>query len=235
MPEYRISEGLDIFDRNVIAAINESQCLRAEDQELRCAQAGAVIHVLLNEIRRIRTSGSAGAGELNGVTDDFVRHRHFADETLEFDKLRSADGFLELNLTKRSRLAHNLNLLIFREIINDDVEHEPVELGFRQWICTLELDGVLRRQNVKWFLQNVSIAFDGDRSFLHGFEQRGLGLRRSTVDFIGENDVCENRSLHKNPRPLSGSAVFFDDFSTCAIRWHQVTRELNAREIEMQN
>src|SRR6267142_671296 len=32
MPEYRISEGLDIFDRNVITTIDESQCLRPEDQ-----------------------------------------------------------------------------------------------------------------------------------------------------------------------------------------------------------
>src|SRR5947207_746626 len=114
MPEYGISKGLNIFDRNVIAAINESQCLRPEDQELRCAQTGAVIHVLLHEIRRIRASGSAGAGELNSVAHDFVGDRHFANETLEFDNLRSADGFLELDLTKRRRLAHNLDFLIFR-------------------------------------------------------------------------------------------------------------------------
>ena len=37
-------------------------------------------------------------------------------------------------------------------------------------------------------------AADGDLAFLHGFEQRGLGLGRRAVDFVGQHDVGEDRA-----------------------------------------
>ncbi len=41
-------------------------------------------------------------------------------------------------------------------------------------------------------------AEDGDTLFLHCLEQGGLSLRRSTVDFIGEDEVGEKRSFLEN-------------------------------------
>src|SRR3989449_6722946 len=95
VPENRISEGLNIFHCNVVTPVYQSQRFCAENQELRCAQAGAVIQVLLDKIRRIRASRTARAGELDRITHDYVRDRHFANETLEFDDIRSADGLFE--------------------------------------------------------------------------------------------------------------------------------------------
>src|SRR5436309_6192012 len=54
MPEYRICEGLNIFHRNVVTAVHQTQRFCAKNQELRCAQAGAIIEILFYEIRRIR-------------------------------------------------------------------------------------------------------------------------------------------------------------------------------------
>jgi len=79
---------------------------------------------------------------------------------LEFHDLGTADRFFELNLPQRRGLADDLNLVFLIEVINDDVEHEPVKLSFRQRIGTFQLDRVLRGQNVKRFFENVGVAFD---------------------------------------------------------------------------
>ena len=71
--------------------------------------------------------------------------------------------------------------------------------------------------------------------FLHGFQQRRLRLRRSTVDFVGKNDVREDRPFDENADALSGRPVFFDDFRSRDVGRHQVRRELNAFEIQMQH
>ena len=41
------------------------------------------------------------------------------------------------------------------------------------------------------------LAADGHLAFLHGFEQRGLRFGRRAVDFVGENQIGENRARHE--------------------------------------
>ena len=235
MPKYRISECLNILDRNVVPPMDEGSGLRAKDEELRCAQACAVVHILLHEVRRIHAARAADARELHGIPHDFFGDRHLADKALELHNLGTADRLLELNRTQRCRLADHLDFVVFREISDNDVEHEAVELGLRQRIRTFELDRVLRRENVKWLFEDVSFAFDRDRSFLHGFEQRGLRLWRRSVDFVGENDVREDWSLHKHARPFPCCPIFLDHLRAGDVGRHQVGRELDALEVEMQN
>ena len=190
---------------------------------------------MLYEVRRIGASRPAGPGKLNGVTHNFVGNRHFADKTLEFDNLRPADGLLEFDLAQRGRLAHDLDFVFLIEVIDDDVEHEPVQLSFRQRVGTFQFDRVLRSQNVKGLLENVGVALDGNRSFLHCLQKCGLRLRRRPVDFVRKNDVRKNRALHENTYPLTRHAIFFDDFRSCDVGRHQVRSELDALEIQVQD
>ena len=44
-------------------------------------------------------------------------------------------------------------------------------------------------------------------TFLHRFEERGLRLRRSAVDFIGQNEIREERSRLENATALSISGI----------------------------
>ena len=44
-------------------------------------------------------------------------------------------------------VAHDVELLVFRRVLDDDVEHEAIELRFGQRIGALELDRVLRRED----------------------------------------------------------------------------------------
>jgi len=55
-------------------------------------------------------------------------------------------------------------------------------------------DGILRRENHEWAGQRMRVIVHGDLRFVHGFEQRGLRFRRGAIDFIGDDDVGEDRA-----------------------------------------
>ena len=74
-----------------------------------------------------------------------------------------------------------------------DVEHEAVELRFRQRIGALLLDRVLRGQHEERLGQRMPRAADGHLLLLHRLEQRGLRLRRRAVDLVGQDHVGEDR------------------------------------------
>ena len=57
MAEHRDSQLLNVLDGDVIPALHQGAGLRTENQELRSAQAGAVVHVLLDEVRSILADG----------------------------------------------------------------------------------------------------------------------------------------------------------------------------------
>ena len=70
--------------------------------------------------------------------------------------------------------------------------------------------------------------------FLHGFEQGGLRLGRGAVDFVREDQVRENRAaLELELAPAAGS--FHDDVRAENVRRHQVGRELDAVEGQIEH
>ena len=76
--------------------------------------------------------------------------------------------------------------------------------------------------------QLVAVAAHRHRSFLHRFQQRGLGLGGGAIDLVGEHQVGEQWSLLETELPVA--VVLFDDLRAGDVRRHQVWRELDARE-----
>ncbi len=60
-------------------------------------------------------------------------------------------------------------------------------------IRSVVLDRILRRQHEERFRQRVRVVVDCDLRFVHRFQQRRLRFRRRAVDFVGHDDVRENR------------------------------------------
>ena len=60
------------------------------------------------------------------------------------------------------RRARDLDLLVFRRVVELDQEHEPVELRFGQRIRAFLLDRVLRRQHEERRLELERLADDRD-------------------------------------------------------------------------
>ena len=56
------------------------------------------------------------------------------------------------------------------------------------------LHRILRGNHQKGLGQRVRVGVDGDLAFVHGFEQRGLRFGRGAVDFVGQQEVGEDRS-----------------------------------------
>ena len=81
-----------------------------------------------------------------------------------------------------------------RGIAHADAHQEAVELRFGQRIGAVMLDGILRRENHEGLRQRMRVIIDGDLRFVHRLEQRGLRFRRGAVDFIGDDDVGEDRA-----------------------------------------
>ena len=69
---------------------------------------------------------------------------------------------------------------------------------------------------------------------LHGFQQRGLGLRRRAIDFIGQQNIGKDRTFDEL-HPSQAVAGFFQDLRAGDIRRHQVRRELNSLKLEMKD
>ena len=62
-------------------------------------------------------------------------------------------------------------------------------------IGALLLDRILRRQDQERIGQMVGVVAERHLAFLHRFEQRALHLGRRAIDFIGQNEIGENRAV----------------------------------------
>ena len=120
-------------------------------------------------------------------------------------------------------------------MLDDDVEHEPVELGLGQRVGPLELDRVLGSEDEERLLQGIGPALDRDPVLLHRLEQGRLGLRRGPVDLVGEEHVREHRTRCEHHLAPAGRGVLLDDVGAGDVGGHQVGGELDARELQVQD
>ena len=67
-------------------------------------------------------------------------------------------------------------------------------MRFGQRVGAVVLDGILRGHHHERPRQRVGAVVHRDLVFIHGFQQRALGLGRGAVDFIGQHDVGKDGS-----------------------------------------
>lgn len=125
----------------------------------------------------------------------------------------------------------DLALLVRRGVVHDDLHEEAVGLSLGERIRSLLVDRVLRREHEERFGERVRLARGRHLLFLHGFEHRGLRLRRRAVDLVGEDDVREDRSLLEDE--VAPRLALADDLRARDVGGHQIGRVLDAREGEV--
>ena len=111
-------------------------------------------------------------------------------------------------------------------------KHEAIQLRLGQRIGAFLLDGVLRRQNKERRGQREEPPGDGDAVFLHRFQQGGLRFGRRAVDFVGQDDVGEERPLDEDEGAAARLVGFLENIRSGDVRGHQVGRELDAVELQ---
>ena len=120
----------------------------------------------------------------------------------------------------------DLSLFGARRITDLDLQHEPVDLGLGQRIRPFLLDWILRCQHEKGIIQRVAGIADGHLALLHRLQQGALHLGRGTIDFVGQNQIGEDR-------PFAGdkiTRVLLIDQRSRQVGGQQVRSELDAVE-----
>ncbi len=145
------------------------------------------------------------------------------------------------SITRDTARAHRLRRALedlvhrrFRRIRHLQLEEEPIELRFRQRIGAFHLQRVLRREHQERLIELVGRLADRHALLLHGLEQRRLRLGRRAVDLVGQDDVREDRpGLELEER--AAVRVLLHDVGADDVGGHQVRRELDARELQVQD
>ena len=119
-------------------------------------------------------------------------------------------------------------------IADIDLQQEAVELGFRQRIGAFLLQRVLGGEHMERLRQVVALAGDGDVPLLHRLQQRRLRARAGAVDFVGHQQLGEDRPLDE-AEGAAAAIAFFEHFGAQDVGWHQVGGELDALAFHAQH
>ena len=111
-------------------------------------------------------------------------------------------------------------------IADGNLDHETVNLCFRQFVSAQLIDGVLRRKDHERPFHLISIRVDGDLLFFHDLQHSGLGLGGSTVDLIRQDDVTHRRAVTE----LEFAGFLIVNRETGNIGRHDVRSELDPFE-----
>ena len=177
----------DILRHDVVAAVEIGFGFGGGRQRQRAARRGGMLH--LSSGLMSRTVARSG-DEAHDVVLDGRRqeggHRRLArrgdfkrgdrrDAGNRFARGLVLDKVEDLPLDNSVRQTHL------------DLQHETIELRFRQREGPLVLDRVLRRDDHEGLGQGVRDARGGHLMLGHRLEQSGLHLRRRTVDLVDEH------------------------------------------------
>src|SRR5207248_258003 len=91
----------------------------------------------------------------------------------------------------------DLLLRVLRRIVEQDFEQEAIKLRFGQRVRAFVLNRIFGGKHGEERRERVGFAVNRRLSLFHRFQQRGLRLRRRAIDFVGEQDVREDRAFAK--------------------------------------
>ena len=118
------------------------------------------------------------------------------------------------------------HLVAVGRVVDDELEHEPVDLRLGQRIRALGLDRVLRREHQERRRHLMGVVTDRDLTLLHHLEQRALHLGGRAVDLVREQEVAE----HRAELGVEAARVRPEDPRADEVGGHEVGRELQALE-----
>ena len=167
-------------------------------------------------------SGTGHRGEVHGILVNIVGNRNLLQQVLvedDFIQCQYTVGFRHLAVDCGF---HNLYLIVKTGVVQTDVEHETVLLGFGQRIGAFLLHRVLCGKDEERVRQLVGHAVHTHRALLHGFQKSRLRFGWRTVNLIRQNDIGEDGAFHKFE--LAG---FVQNFCTHDVRRHKVGCKLD--------
>ena len=162
------------------------------NEELACSRSSTKIEKLFHNLRSLRFAWSSCSNQSDDVLHNEWTDSHAHDQFLDIHDRPSRKDLAHFGPFAAGRRGHNPFFFFRARIPNFDIEHESVQLGFRQWISSFLFDWILSCDRKKGFGQLVGVPTDGNFTFLHGLQKCGLCFRRRSVDFVGQQNVGED-------------------------------------------
>ena len=133
--------------------------------------------------------------DVEEIIDDFRRDLHVANGGLNRENFVERKNRFER--IERGRFAIGVQDGAFGGavgIADRKAHQEAVELAFGERVRSFELDRVFGRDDEEGARERTRRSVGGNLAFARRFEGRALRSRRRAVDFVGEDDVRENRA-----------------------------------------
>ena len=130
--------------KQLTLALQQGARLGAEHHALRGAQPGAPVDPIVDETRAAFLARTRRRGDAHGVARDLLRDGHLARQRLEPLQILAGEQRLDGVRRRRGGLEHDGDLVVLREVVDHDVEHEAVQLRLGQGIGAFQLNRVFR-------------------------------------------------------------------------------------------
>ena len=189
-----MSYGTYVFRNHIATTLDERIATGSQGQvdgsTWRTTETNHVLQVLQTVLFRITGSEH----DVGNVLFNLFVQINLTNHLAGFHDFFGLQYRADFNLLATDVLTDNLLFFFQLRIVDDDLQHETVHLCFRKWICTFLFNRVLcshyeeRLRKFECFLAQCHL------TFLHRFEQGTLYLGRSTVDFVRQYKVSEDRT-----------------------------------------
>jgi len=113
-------------------------------------------------------------------------------------------------------------------VTHANLDEESIKLRFRQWVRAFEFQRILRSEHGEEIIERMRDAVHRHLALFHALQKRGLSARRHAVDFVGEQELREDRSAMKG----KFAGLEREDAGAENVGGHHVRRALNAAKIE---
>ena len=216
---------LHVVGNREIAPIERRARARRPSQHRPCPRARAAFQI--SDIAR-------AADQRRDIIDHLINQSNLRDSRDRLADHACIGDDLHAPILRRHRVAvrsvrgDDAAFLGGARIIDRLFKQEAVELRLGQRIDALLLDRILRRHHHEPIAKREAFAVDRHGALLHRLQQRRLRLGRGAVDFVGEQQIGENRPA----RQREGAGLKVEQIRTDDVARHQIGRELDPPEIE---
>ena len=107
----------------------------------------------------------------------------------EGQQLRSGDYRSQVGWFSEMGSLENLQFIFLTRIAYCKADHKTVGLGFWELLRAGRAYRILCSHYNERLRDVVRVSINGNTSFLHDFQQRGLRFRGRAVDFIGQQEL----------------------------------------------
>ena len=176
----------------IATMFNESVCTSSLSKVDTCTRRTTIGDIILQFCQSITLRITTCKNNISNILSNLLIDIYLINHLTSLHNLFSRCNRCYLWHTALDILTYNQLLLIKSRIINNNLQHETVNLSLRQLISTLLLYWVLSSQYKERLRQIKGIITNGHLVFLHSLKQRTLHLSRSTVNLISQYKVSKH-------------------------------------------